>query len=180
MADKKRINLVVNTDTKARWKGTVEESVDYKDLSDLIRKSVEHEIAGDHEPTQNPEEPTSAPTQPGVDALKEVTDALGRIESSLQDLNQRVADVEKEVGTSGEAYDLQNAIFEILPTPPAHGPHDRPPVSEWAISLEDLADDLGVSEAETEDAVAHLMDMTKTVKRDTDDHGEPHFYREGE
>lgn len=45
----KQINIKISSDQKSKWENYLEKSPEYSSLSDLIRASVEYEIAGDND-----------------------------------------------------------------------------------------------------------------------------------
>lgn len=120
MADKKRVNLTVDAETKKEWKTAAEDSTEYKNLSHLIRVAVSRELSESAGAAPAPKgrnnQPEQSEPQSAVqaEALEEVTDTLTDIESTLSNLDSRLGNVEQEV-TATSRTELKNQIFEALP-----------------------------------------------------------------
>lgn len=102
------MSLRVPEERKEAWEDAVENSVEYTNLSDLIRKSVERELSDAPDP--------DAATAVDVD-LGEVTDRLDEMQDQLDRLNRKMDRVaEADVGISEERErDIANQLQDHLP-----------------------------------------------------------------
>jgi Arc/MetJ-type ribon-helix-helix transcriptional regulator len=168
MADKKRVNLTVNPETKAEWDEAVEESAEYSSLSDLIRQSVAHELAGQPRgatPTQKREKAAEADAY--AEALAEVTDTLGEMQDTLTNLDERMTDIEREVTASAKA-DLKNQVFEALPEAPDNA------------SPAQIADELGEDPERVANVLRQLEEQTGMVEVAGSPDDEQYFSKRGD
>jgi Arc/MetJ-type ribon-helix-helix transcriptional regulator len=176
MADKKRVNLTVNPETKEEWDNAVEESTEYSSLSDLIRQSVAHELS---EPlsaaprtAEGRETQQTAQAEAHMEALERVTDTLARMENTLTDLDERLTNVEQEVTASAQA-DLKNQVFDALPEYQSDdGPDGK--------SAEEIAEEIGADRERIGSILRQLEQQTGIVRVVGNIEGQQFFTREEE
>lgn len=158
MADKKRVNLTVNSQTKAEWDNAVEESTKYSSLSDLIRQSVAYELSDSPAPAprnaegRNTEQ--TAQAEAHAEILEQVTDTLDSMETTLSSLDDRLMNVEQEVTATAQA-DLRNKVFNSLP---------QADDSETGMSAEQIADDIGADRERVSNVLSKLVDQTGAIQ----------------
>jgi Arc/MetJ-type ribon-helix-helix transcriptional regulator len=173
MAEKKRVNLTVNPETKAEWDNAVEESTEYSSLSDLIRQSVAHELSDSRgaataqqgratEETTNPEANT--------EILEQVTSTLDGMETTLSNLDDRLTNVEQEVTATAHA-DLRNAVFNSLPKYDSDdGPDGK--------SAEEIAEEIGENKERVFETIQKLEEQTGVIREVLDVEGEQLWARD--
>lgn len=108
MADRKRVALEVDPETKDRWKTAVKESNEYSSLSGLIRKSVTAELSDDTATSTQ-----QAQLESDSEVVKELTNTLSRIERKVEDIDNRVSSLEGNTADS-KASVIKNKIFTSL------------------------------------------------------------------
>lgn len=154
MAKDERVNLTVSPEQKERWETAVEESPEYSSLADLIRQSVEYELAdstGAATAPQGPPQPAeTAQTEAHAEALEQVTDTLARMESTLSELDDRLTSVEQEV-TAPARTDLKNKVFDALP-------------EDENVSAKQVADDIGADRERVSSVLTQLEEQTGAVE----------------
>lgn len=174
MADpnKDRVNLTVNSETKAEWQNAVENSTEYSSLSDLIRTAVAHELS-DLESAANAQRSRatakSEDTEARADGLNEVTDALDSIETTLSGLDDRLTNVEQEVTATAQA-ELRNQVFEALPKYNAEGEMDGMPA-------EGIAEEIDADRDRVSQVLIKLEHQTSTVRETARIEGKQMFAR---
>lgn len=153
---KEQVNVMVDSELKKEWKEAAEDD-EYGSLSQLIRRSVGRELAGEYEVARRQEGDSTEST-----ASSEVEDTLNRIETTLGSMDSRLSAVERE--TSGSATkDIQNVVFESLPI--VDDEHVRAKdAPSYGISTEALAQKVGEDEDDVISTLSNLQDMTKKVK----------------
>jgi hypothetical protein len=165
MVDRERVNLVVAPEQKERWDNAVEESPEYSSLSDLIRRSVAHELSDESGAATTPQEPPQpAQIEAHAETLEEVTDTLTRMENTLTDLEGRLTNVEREVTAAARA-DLKNEVFDALPTPPQH------------IHAKEVAEKIGADRDRVSRVLRKLDEQTAAIEIIQDDEHRSHYAR---
>jgi hypothetical protein len=158
MSDKKRVNLTVKPSKKAEWKRAVEESNEYRSLSDLIRTSVSNELADDP-PTENtgPDRLTGqAGTGIEEQKLEEIGHTLELIQTAIVSLNDRMENIEKQVNPEAKT-DMKNRVYNALP-------HDSDPHEPEGKTVEEIAEQTGLTPGDVSDTLSDLQSETGTVK----------------
>jgi len=174
MAEKDRVNLTVNPETKAEWDSAVEDSTEYSSLSDLIRQSVAHELSdspGAAPRTADGRE-TEQVAQPNANTeiLEQVTGTLDSMETTLSNLDDRLTNLEQEVTATAQA-DLKNQVFESLPkTQSDDGPDGK--------SAEDIAQEIGADRDRVSNTLIKLEEQTGVVKTVGSINGQQFWARE--
>jgi len=175
MADKKRVNLMVSPETKTEWDNAVEDSTEYSSLSDLVRKSVAHELSqppGAASRTAEGRETTqSEGTEAQMEAIEQITKTLGRMETTLSDLDSRLTNVEQEVTASARA-DLKNEVFAALPE---YDSEDSPDGKSAA----EIAEEVGSERERVSDVLTRLEDQTGAIRVTASEEGQQFYAREG-
>ncbi|WP_435118013.1 hypothetical protein [Halolamina sp. C58] len=158
MADKVRVNLTVNPETKAEWDNAAEQSTEYSSLSDLIRKSVAHELSDT--PTVAPRTAEGHETQQAEavpEAFEDVPDTLENIESALTAFDERLTEIEKEVTTT-KRVELKNNIIDALPEIDSQeGPTGK--------SAEEVAEEINESPHRVEEVLSQMGNEMGIVER---------------
>jgi Arc/MetJ-type ribon-helix-helix transcriptional regulator len=170
-SDKPRLSLVVEEELKEQIDSKTGKNEEYRTMAELVRTSVQRELDGHHRRE-------SQPTEGSMD-LSPVLERFDRLETTLEEIDQRLMALESGSRASGPEFDIQRAIFEILPqelTPP------RLPVedirSENFPSTEKVAKKVGASFEDVESALRKLEDNATVVsKRDTEA-GTTYWWRE--
>lgn len=166
---KSQINFVVNDEQKKRWEEYQEDAPNAESLSQLIRISVEHEIAEDRD-FRSKQQP-SGEVQLSEDS--EVVGTLQSIQNTVKSMDERLGVVERE--SSSKDYSIQKVVYELLPTPdiPAPDPpFDAGDVQQpegYGITAEQLANKIDADTKEVRDALDGLVDATSSVKRAVSD-----------
>jgi hypothetical protein len=159
MPNRTQINFVVSSEQKSRWEEYVEENPNADNLSHLIRMSVESEINS---------ESTETPTEEGISAdSSEVLTALQRIENRIRDLDERLGVVERTT-ESEEDYDLQKAVYAVLPTADyeeKRGVSDMKHPREFGVTVDAVASELGADEQNVEEALENIYNFTSQVRK---------------
>jgi hypothetical protein len=100
------VNFHVDEGKKEEWEDAVDESMEYQNLSHLIRTSVERELSGGHKASES---------GPEMGRILERLDTLGEIQRQLRDIDGRLRAVEDEVKHDPERTELAGELFRILP-----------------------------------------------------------------
>lgn len=147
-----QVNIRVSEDQKKRWEKHVEESPEHDTLTDLIRISVEREIASDGQTNHtNSKGPTNNKR------IGELLTVVEKMEGRLEDLEDTMSSATDAMHVAGASSDTERsfeaAVFENLPQG-----------GENATKAQKLARDLGVDERQTRVALERLESSTKAVK----------------
>jgi len=173
MAEKKRVNLTVNPETKAEWDSAVEDSTEYSSLSDLIRQSVAHELSdspGAATAQQGRDTEQVAQPEANTEILEQVTDTLDSMETTLSNLDDRLTNVEQEVTATAQA-DLRNKVFDSLPKVESDdGPDGK--------SAEEIAQEIGADRDRVSDTLTKLETQTGAITEIGNINGQQFFARE--
>lgn len=154
--DRTQINVRVEDSQHERWKGYVEDSDEYRHLSELIRHSVQKEIAGDHD--------SDAPAQQaaGGDDIDQVLEALEQLGGRFDSVEATVQSAAEEMrSSSGVSDETLTTVFETLPDSVIK-----------AKTAADVAKETGVSEDDAAVALAKLrqeMGVSAQYPDDADD-----------
>lgn len=173
MAEKKRVNLTVNPETKAEWDNAVEASTEYSSLSDLIRQSVAHELS---EPPnaahaqQGRETEQTAQPEAHTEILEQVTETLDSMETTLSNLDDRLTNVEQEVTATAQA-DLRNKVFDSLPR------YDSDEETDGK-SAEEIAEEIGEDRERVYETIQKLEEQTGVIREVLNIEGEQFWARE--
>ncbi|PHQ37477.1 hypothetical protein DJ69_16925 [Halorubrum persicum] len=143
MTERKQINVKIKADKAERWNNAVEDNPEYASMTDLIRQSVEKELAGSETPTQS--------TGKGV---VEVKDEIGTIGSKVDRLEKALEGIQDSIETEPSDKHLRSEIFALLPAMDSmKGPMSPEEVSRElgpvdtsvvADTLEKMAQEIGV------------------------------------
>lgn len=161
--DRTQVNVRLSEEQHERWKDYVEDSEEYRHLSELIRHSVQKEI----EDTDSDD--TAAQTAMTDGNVGEVIDALERLSGRFDNLEATVESAAEEIRSEGNVPDaVLTAVFEELPESPIK-----------AKTPAEIADAADVSEREASLALAQLRretgDMVDFMKEEGSE--EPVYWR---
>lgn len=161
MPERERVAVMVAPDTKETWQTAVKQSTEYSSLSDLIRRSVTHELSDGSAPAS----PTGE-SAIGAEALEDLTESLRRIETKIETLDSRVSGLEGETAKSDAAL-IKNKIFTAL-----NG-------SDEGKTAERLADEIGFPEEEVTEQLQNLRTQTGLLESfEPDGDGKTRYYTE--
>lgn len=145
-----QINLRVSNEQKSRWEQYVNESPEYDTLTDLIRISVEREIAS--------EGAISAHSSGGNlsgEGIGEVLNVVNKMEGRLTELEDTLSHATDAMYSSGKGTDdFSTAVFSELPSEESN-----------AKSASEIAMALGVETAEAAGTLESLRNETDLVYR---------------
>lgn len=177
MGERTQINFVVDEKQKARWETAVNEHPEAENLSHLIRISVSREIAGGDRVSNDAAVSSEAVGELQETLYTEVADPLRSLQQDVNSISRQINALDREEKASGENYDLQKVLFEMLPTPPedpdpdSPKPHNiNPP--EFALSADEIADRVGADTDEVHDALKQLDEVTSVVRSGLNNSGE--------
>jgi len=159
MTDRKRVSVMVASETKGEWKDAVEDSTEYSSLSDLVRRAVTKELSE----TESPQPAGEASVDSGT--LEELTDGLKRIESKIEDIDNRVSSIEGSTGKSEDAL-TKNKIFTSL---------NR---SDEAKTPERIAEEIGFPEEKVANQLEKLESQTGLLETFVGDDDKVRYYTE--
>lgn len=148
MTERKQLNLKLRSDKLEKWQEHQESNPEYSSMTDLIRTSVEREIAGTH---------GSNSTNPEVEKeLAEIKDMFRSFQNDIDALSSVVSDLQRTVKSEPTDKHLRSEIFAALPSKESmKGPQTAQELSEElgpvdsnvvAQTLESLADDVSAVE----------------------------------
>lgn len=189
-SERKRVNLVVSKQKKEKWEEFTTDSDEYSSLSDLIRASVAHEMAGRNQTDSGPIDSDIAIS------IGEMLDKLDDLGNRFNSVENRLSTLEREVGRDPEIEELSTEVYQIIPDkkPGTKSWEDRRDelnhqlqaaksgiesdenVVAWEGTIKQLADVLGEPEYRIHDAVEMLLRNTQTVRK-IEAHGEMRYYR---
>lgn len=163
--EKTLVNFRLGVDQKQDWVDYLEQTNDYPTISELIRKSVEAEISGDHD--------NGSPESPALSSdVQKLSEDVSRIKKDVRWLKNQaqdsvdISDVAQEVfdemvvlperqGNRPEDVDADEeqlaAISVITPDDDDDEPHPQ--------TLAAIANRVGITEDECADAIEHLQDQ---------------------
>ena len=173
---KKTTKTVKLPESKAEeWDTYAEENEAVDSISHLIRLSVERQMQGKY---NQPEAPSG-----NSDAAEsgEVLTVLRKIQTGVEDLEERLDAIE-EVNEAEANFDLQKAIWELLPEEPNavvdnEIPLPEKPENTSAITAEELAGKLGAEQTVVRDTLDELVESTGQVQRSDVNHNGRHYWR---
>ena len=184
MSEKAQINVKVDPARKKRWNQYQDESLEVNSMSDLIRLSVEKEIADNDSPGENE-----------TDHLKDISTTLNDIQDSIRGLESRMSRIEVSTQNDPEIDKLANEIFPILPdmepgsrdwkgqreqykSQLGDEPFDSSLYHGWIGTVESVAKALDVNGLDTRKALEKLVsDMSGRV-RTTEHDGKERYWRD--
>lgn len=145
-----QVNIRVNEDQKDRWETYVEDSHEHDTLTDLIRVSVEREIAAEGgSRAVNPKGGGSD------ERIGEVLTAVKKMQGQLEDLEGSVSKATDAMHASNAGSDdFSTEVFSELPVG-----------EENAISAREMAMRLGVEDGEARGVLEQLRSQTNVVRR---------------
>jgi len=151
--DRTQVNVRISDEQHKRWKDFLEESDEYRHISELIRHSVEKEIEGEADDTA---------TQPAdSDRTDEVLEALDKLSARFDSVETTIQSAAEEMRSEGAiGDDTLTTVFEAVPE---HATTAKTP--------EQIADDVDVSERKAAIALAQLRqdNLVKAMPRDSGD-----------
>lgn len=157
--ERKQVNVKVPESMKERWESHVDESLEANSMSDLVRLSVEKEIQGD----------TDESDQNDSKHLEEINRTLKDIQSNIGQLENRLSRVESSTQDDPEIAKLANDIFPLLPD-------EKPGTQDWEVGKAEM-DSVAVSHGEhspeelqkgyegTTEAFADIFEVTELDAR---------------
>lgn len=165
MAEREQINIKIRPSKKERWIEYQEENSQYGSMTDLIRQSVEKEIAGD-------EVDGTIPDNMGSN-MAEIKDKLSGIEGDIDMLSSVISDLQQTVKSDPSDKHLRSEIFASLP---------KRELGESPKSPEDIAKELGpVDEQVVREVLDDLYKEVSVVTRgQKHEHPDSWFYSKTE
>ena len=193
MGEKDQIILRVDSSQKEAWDEFVEESGKYSSRSGLIRTAVEKEIHGEQQENDPSESPAlSADVRDLKNDLErvrrdvrwlreqhqdevDISDVAQAVRNELEALPKPVSEV--SVPSDQDETDYQRELASRLVITPddvdeleEHGMNDQ--------TVEAIADRVGVSPDQVEDAIDHLLDQFLPIVS-VEISGQTHYFMEG-
>lgn len=107
--DYAQINFRINPERKEKWEDYVEESPEYRYVSQLIRLAVKQEIDGD-----NQSSPSNAVPDGIDDQLDDIQEQLEEVVTRNIRIEEDVGGIRREVTKDPELTELANSVFEVL------------------------------------------------------------------
>lgn len=162
--ERKQVTVWVDEPKKEEWEEAAD-SPEYASMSDLIRTAVRKEIGEGVD--------LGLPESPGA-SDGEVLAEIRKIATTLSDMETRLRAVEMESAAGAGGFDVQRAVYSVLPTQPtdATTPADRwdesadgepaDPV-EWAETPDEIAGKLGADVRDVENALDALSSNDDNV-----------------
>lgn len=180
--EKTLVNFRVDTRQKARWERELRQSNQYSTLTQLIRSSVESELAGSHEAT----------TQESPAISNDVDSIKGDVQRIKRDVRWLRNQEQDSVNISDTAQELFDTL-EPLPLRRASPPDDQAVTEEQAAAslviegdedeerhpqtIPALADRLGITKDECEDAIEHCREQFLPIV-EVELNGRTHYFTE--
>ena len=151
MSDRKQLNLKLKSDRVERWHNVVEDNPEYASMTDLIRQSVEKEMAGNH----NNRQPTG---DTNSREIAETKDMVRSMQNEIATLSSIVKDLQNTVKTKQSDKHLRSEVFAAIP------PKDG---SGGAKSAKEIADELGepIDEQVVFQVLENLADDVAVIDR---------------
>jgi len=151
MTERRQLNLKIKSGKVEKWQEAIEENAEYSSMTDLVRQSVEKEIAGTHDSRQPADESI------GRD-MAETKDVVRSLENEIGTLSSIVKDLQNTVKTDPDDKHLRSEIFAAIPDEDA-------PVSSK--SPEQIANELGgpIDEQVAFQILEDLADEISTIRR---------------
>jgi len=187
MAERKQVNVRVPRHVKSQWDEAINDDSlpEYGSLSDLVRLSVQRELAGEHQGFED--RFTSGGSND--EQLNELLDTSRETNRLLNELSQDVQTVRREVTTDDELTDLMGEVYQLLPEGEPEGSKndrlaevvgaDTPPtatdLSRAHGKVGDMADALDTTEYQVEQAIAQLREDMPGMIRSA---GDGRYYKE--
>lgn len=189
----KQVNIKVRKSTKDEWRAAVDENPgEYQTLTQLIIKSVNRELSGEHEPPELPPD-IAGLDQSEVD-LDPVIERLDGLETQMSALTNEFRDLEIATGSTDdvEKLELMASVQDLLPLVESEEEFMAALEQELSVALphaersrvtgevEDIHlaltnEDWDVSPAEVRNACSSLAHGDNLVNATLID-GERHFY----
>lgn len=145
-----QVNLRVSEEQKGRWEDYIEESPEYDTLTDLIRVSVEREIAGEGRSRR-----TNSGGSSTDERIGELVQSVEKMTHSFQKLRPSVEDAVNAMYADGQDLEV-SGVFEALP----NGKRN-------AVTAEVIADELDENVNSTRIALERLCKNTGVVNKQT-------------
>ncbi|WP_273837632.1 hypothetical protein [Halococcus sp. PRR34] len=178
---KARANFMLSQAQKDKWDTHVEEDNEFSSLSQLIRQSVERELAGSHDTAG------AGVDDEAREMLHELVDGHRKILSRIDGVDDRLQAVESAMSEPPEdVKELMGTVFDVLPEE-----HDVGPASEGVLEgdevsimnppvttgrVEHIADHLGEQTYKVRRAIEQLQEDSSLVESTTMD-GHERYYR---
>lgn len=154
----KRIHALVSGRQHEEWKSLTQgDDAQYESMSQLVRVSVQREIADENPATGS----DSGLTEELQQTIHGIADTVEGIDSRLSSVEKRLSRIEVE--SDADSYELQGQILDVLPK---DNNNDLDNVEEWAANPLDVAAQL---EAEPETVLGELellWEETGAVERE--------------
>lgn len=152
----KRIHALVSERQHNEWKSLTEgDDAPYESISQLVRVSVQREIADENPAKEGGEMPAEL-----QEAVMSMSDTLDSIDSRLSSVERRLSRVEVE--SDEDALDLQGRILNALPTDEGK---DDTRLPKWAMNVSEVTSIVGSDEEMVEQVLDQLAEETGTVQR---------------
>lgn len=195
MGEKAQINILVGEEQKEEWKAYVEESRSETSLTGLIRTSVQNHIASEDD---SPASPSPGLTR-DIDTLR---GELSRVRKDVSWIRNQLQDSEDISGLAQDVFASLETLAEpkqevTVPSGIDANPKEyqrfmgaQPKIlpddpETWeaegykSFRVKEIAEDVGATKAEVEDALEYLQDQFLPVV-EVEINGETHYFKEAE
>lgn len=159
-SEKVRVNLRIQSDTKADWESYADDSPEVNSLSQLIRLAMTQYIATESGSTQTPERTEVAELD------SETKTAVNRIERKLDELGLSVNTIQSELEGDSEFGDPKQIVNAVLPTVPK-SKTQGPEIGEVGMTASELAGKIGADTSDVASTLNELEDASPYVRRFT-------------
>lgn len=134
------------------WDSYLEDNPEVDSISHLIRLSVQRQLQEGFEQSKQ----VSTGSDDNVSG--QTLTMLRRLQTSINDLHEEVDSI-RNINESEATYDLQRALFSLLPEGPKSMKYNR-----WALTCEELANKLGAEEQAVQESLNDLEEVTGEVR----------------
>ena len=149
------VSVRIPRETRKKWEEYLPNS-DAENLSHLIRMAVKHEIDGTAESSQSQQKAIFP------EELGEIADGVTSLQQTMNDVQTRLSSIEEEMEVT-ELIDIQDAVFDVLPTPPSDSEQARL-YGEWAMTAEEVSTKVAHSESTVRETLSRLEDRGGQVR----------------
>lgn len=172
---KTRANFMLSKEQKDKWDTHVEDADEFSSLSQLIRQSVERELAGGHDSGGG-----GGVDDEAREMLHDLVDGHRKIMARMDGLDDRLQAVESAMSEPPEEMkDLMGDVFDVLPAEDELAPagegvlnDDEPTVMNPPVDtgrIEDVADHLDEQTYRVRRAIEQLQEDSSLVEQTEDD-----------
>ena len=148
MTDRKQFNIKIKSEKAEKWENEAKNNSQYSSMTDLIRQSVEKELADSND--------SGSPSQGGMGKdIAEIKDMFRQNQQQITSLTHTVSDLKDEIeGRGPPDKHLRSEIFAALPPRDLNNPKTPGeiadivggPVDKHMVLdiLEDMSEEMGV------------------------------------